>query len=404
MTRVDCAIPIALSFSLPTCPVVSSRKLWLPLGGLLWLLLSAGAALAEVGVGPRSILVGQSAAFSGPSGELGREFREGAHEVFDQVNAQGGIHGRQIVMVYRDDRYEPVLAQRNTERFIRHDKVFALFGYVGTPTVQASLPLIDRYRVPLIAPLTGAQLVRQPRNPLVFNIRASYHQEIEATVRYLLRYGRRSIAVVYQNDAFGRDGLAGAQKALAARRLRPVVLATVERNSTDTREAARRVALARPDAVLMVSSYGTVASFIPNLRQQGNQALVMNVSFVGSNALGRALPAAHRHGVGVSQVVPFPWNPRVPVVRDYQNTIRRNRSGARYGFSSLEGYIAATMLVRALEAAGPALTRQRFITTLDTMGPVDLGGYRVGFSPAKRQGSDFVELTFMVGRDGAFIH
>ena len=399
-----CGLSPARSSLSPRRPLVSSRKLWLPLGGLLWVLLSSGGGRAEVGVGPRSILVGQSAAFSGPSGELGREFREGAHEVFDQVNAQGGIHGRQIVMVYRDDRYEPALARRNTERLIRHDKVFALFGYVGTPTVQASLPLIDRYRVPLIAPLTGAQLVRQPRNSLVFNIRASYHQEIEATVRYLLRYGRRSIAVVYQNDAFGRDGLAGAQKALAARRLRPVVLATVERNSTDTREAARRVALARPDAVLMVSSYGTVASFIPNLRQQGNQALVMNVSFVGSNALARSLPAAHRHGVGVSQVVPFPWNPRVPVVRDYQNTIRRNRSGARYGFSSLEGYIAATMLVRALEAAGPALTRQRFITTLDAMGSVDLGGYRVVFSPEKRQGSDFVQLTFMVGRDGAFIH
>jgi branched-chain amino acid transport system substrate-binding protein len=359
---------------------------------------------AEVGVGPRSILLGQSAAFSGPSGKLGREFRQGAHQVFDQVNAQGGVHGRQIVMVYRDDRYEPVLAQRNTERFILNNKVFALFGYVGTPTVQASLPLIERYQVPLIAPLTGAQLIRQSKTPLVFNIRASYHQEIEAIVSYLVRFGRRSIAVVYQNDAYGRDGLAGAQKALASRRLRPAAVATVERNSTDTSEAARRIALARPDAVIIVSSYGTVASFIPNLRRHDNQSLVMNVSFVGSNALAQALPASNRHGVGISQVVPFPWNPRVPVVRDYQNTISRNRRGASYGFSSLEGYIAATMLVRALEAAGPELTRQHFIKTLESMDSVDLGGFRLGFSPSQRQGSNFVELTFMVGRDGAFIH
>jgi ABC-type branched-subunit amino acid transport system substrate-binding protein len=320
------------------------------------------------------------------------------------VNAQGGVHGRQIVMVYRDDRYEPELAKRNTERFILSDKVFGLFGYVGTATVKASLPLINRYRVPLVAPLTGAQLIRKPIKPLVFNIRASYHQEIEATVRYLLRYGRRSIAVVYQNDAFGRDGLEGARKALAARRLQPVVAVTVERNSTDTSEAARRVALARPDAVLMVSSYGTVASFIPNLRRQGNQAQVMNVSFVGSNALAQALPPEYRHGVGVSQVVPFPWNPRVPVVRDYQNTIRRNRSDARYGFSSLEGYISATMLVRALKAAGPNLTRERFLSTMETMGTVDLGGFPLRFSPQNHHGSDFVELTFLVGRDGAFIH
>ena len=359
---------------------------------------------AEVGVGPRSILIGQSAAFSGPAGQLGSEFREGAHQVFDQVNAQGGVHGRQIVMVYRDDRYEPELAKRNTERFIRSDKVFGLFGYVGTATVKASLPLINQYRVPLVAPLTGAQLIRQPVKPLVFNIRASYHQEIEATVRYLLRYGRRSIAVVYQNDAFGRDGLEGARKALAVRRLQPVVAVTVERNSADTFESARRVALARPDAVLMVSSYGTVASFITNLRRQGNKAQVMNVSFVGSNALAQALPPEYRHGVGVSQVVPFPWNPRVPVVRDYQNTIRRNRSDAPYGFSSLEGYISATMLVRALQAAGPKLTRERFLTAMETMGPVDLGGFPLRFSAKQHQGSDFVELTFLVGRDGAFIH
>ncbi len=364
----------------------------------------ANPAQAEVGVGPRSILIGQSAAFSGPSGELGREFRAGAHEVFDQVNAQGGIHGRQIVMVYRDDRYEPALARRNTERFIDRDKVFALFGYVGTPTVQAALPLIERAKVPLIAPLTGAQLLRQPRNPLIFNLRASYHQEIEAIVRYLLRYGRRSIAVVYQNDAYGRDGQLGARKALASRGLKPVIELTVQRNSANTTEVARRVALARPDAVLMISSYGTISHFIPNLRSQGSQAQVMSVSFVGSNALARALPAQHRHGVGISQVVPFPWNSRVPVVRDYQNTIRRNRSGTPYGFSSLEGYIAATLLVRALQAAGPDLTRAGLIRTMEAMGPVDLGGYRVAFSPQRRQASDFVELTFMVGRDGAFIH
>jgi ABC-type branched-subunit amino acid transport system substrate-binding protein len=387
---------VLLPSGMSAAPLLGIALAGSTLGGL--------AVRAEVGVGPRSILIGQSAAFSGPSAELGREYRAGAHEVFDQVNAQGGIHGRQIVMVYRDDRYEPALARRNTERFIQRDKVFALFGYVGTPTVQAALPLIEQAKVPLIAPLTGAQLLRQPPNPLIFNIRASYHQEIEAMVRYLLRYGKRSIAVVYQNDAFGRDGLQGARKTLASRGLRPVLETTVERNSANTREAARKVALARPDAVLIVSSYGTTASFITNLRQQGSDAQVMTVSFVGSNALARSLPPEHRHGVGISQVVPFPWNPRVPVVRDYQNTIRRNSSDSRYGFSSLEGYIAATLLVRALQAAGPDLTRAGLIRSFEAMGPVDLGGYRASFSPQRRQGSDFVELTFMVGRDGAFIH
>ena len=287
---------------------------------------------------------------------------------------------------------------------IQIDKVFALFGYVGTPTVKAAMPLIEQAKIPLIAPLTGAQLIRSPRNPLVFNIRSSYHQEIESIVRYLLRYRRRNIAIVYQNDAYGKDGLMGLRKALAARGLRPVTETTVERNSTRTKEAAHRVALARPDAVLIISSYGTVASFITHLRQQGSQAQVMNVSFVGSNALAKALPAQYRHGVGISQVVPFPWNPRVPVVRDYQNTIRRNSSDADYGFSSLEGYIAGSMLVRALKATGGDLTRERFLATLNSLGPVDLGGYKVLLKPQHNQGSDFVELTFLVGRQGAFIH
>lgn len=223
-------------------------------------------------------------------------------------------------------------------------------------------------------------------------------------MRHLLRYGKGAIAVVYQNDAYGRDGLQGARKALASRGLRPLFEIPVERNSRDTREVARRVALALPDAVLIVSTYGTTSSFIPNLRKQGSDAQVMTVSAVGSDALIRSLLPEHRHGVGISQVVPFPWNPRVPVVRDYQNAIRRNRSEIRYGFSSLEGYIAATLFVRALRAAGPDLTRAGLIRSFEAMGSVNLGGYRVSFSPQRRQGSDFVELTFSMGRDGAFIH
>jgi len=366
--------------------------------------LAAPALAAEPGIGPRSILIGQSAAFSGPSGALGREYREGAHQVFDQVNAQGGIHGRQVVMVYRDDRYEPALAAANTSRFLQKDKVFALFGYVGTPTVQASLPQIERQQVPLIAPLTGAQLTRNPFNRLIFNVRASYHQEIEASIHYLQRFGRRGIAIVYQNDAYGRDGLQGALLSLRRHGLTPLTLVSVERTSSDTDEAARRVALSRPDAVLVVSTYGTVASFITNLRRHHCDAQVMNVSFVGSNALADALPPPLRHGVGISQVVPFSWNPRVPVVRDYQNTIRRNRSSVSYGFSSLEGYLAARLLVMALVKAGPEPTRERLIRALETMGKVDLGGFRVNFSPSRRSGSDFVELSFLVGQGGAFIH
>jgi len=264
------------------------------------------AKAGEIGITPRSILLGQSAAFSGPSGELGREYRQGAHLVFDHVNAQGGIHGRQVVMVYRDDQYNPELTLSNTKKFIDKDRVFALFGYLGTPTVKAALPLIDQKTIPLVAPLTGAQIIRSPMKKNVFNIRASYHQEIKAIVSYLMRYGRQSIAIAYQNDAFGRDGLQGLKKALAKHQLKTVAETTVERNSSDTGAAARKVALARPDAVLVVSSYGTVSRFISQLRSNGSNAQVLTLSFVGSNALARSLPKEYRHGIGISKVVPFP--------------------------------------------------------------------------------------------------
>lgn len=362
------------------------------------------ATAGEIGITPRSILLGQSAAFSGPSGELGREYRQGAHLVFDHVNAQGGIHGRQVVMVYRDDQYNPELTLSNTQKFIDKDKVFALFGYLGTPTVKAALPLIDQKTIPLIAPLTGAQIIRSPMKKNVFNIRASYHQEIKAIVSYLMRYGRQSIAIAYQNDAFGRDGLQGLKKALAKHQLKTVAETTVERNSSDTGAAARKVALARPDAVLVVSSYGTVASFISQLRSNGSNAQVLTLSFVGSNALARSLPKEHRHGIGISQVVPFPWDRRTPVVRDYQNKISKLNPDISYSFVGLEGYIAASMLVQALQKAGPDLTRQRFMTAIESLGKVDLGGYEVEFGPKQRNGSDVVHLTFLVGRSGSFIN
>lgn len=362
------------------------------------------ATAGEIGITPRSILLGQSAAFSGPSGELGREYRQGAHLVFDHVNAQGGIHGRQVVMVYRDDQYNPELTLSNTQKFIDKDKVFALFGYLGTPTVKAALPLIDQKTIPLIAPLTGAQIIRSPMKKNVFNIRASYHQEIKAIVSYLMRYGRQSIAIAYQNDAFGRDGLQGLKKALAKHQLKTVAETTVERNSSETGAAARKVALARPDAVLVVSSYGTVSSFISQLRSNGSNAQVLTLSFVGSNALARSLPKEHRHGIGISQVVPFPWDRRTPVVRDYQNKISKLNPDISYSFVGLEGYIAASMLVQALQKAGPDLTRQRFMTAIESLGKVDLGGYEVEFGPKQRNGSDVVHLTFLVGRSGSFIN
>jgi len=362
-----------------------------PVGTGLALALTLGLpALAST-----ELVLGQSAPLSGPSAMLGSEYREGALAYFAEMNRQGGVHGKRLRLLSLDDRYEPPLTLRNTKQLIERDKVFALFGYVGTPTVKAVLPLIEKQKIPLIAPLTGAQLLRQPHRPMVFNLRTSYHMEIDRMVDYLVRSGRHRVAVVYQNDAFGQDGLRGALKALRRHGLKPVASASVERNSSQTSGAARMVQKANANAVLVVTAYPSSASFSRQMRQSGSTAQLMNVSFVGTSALRSSLQSHEASGIGVAQVVPFPWNERVPVVKEYQKLMRRQQTKPHFGFSSLEGFLAAKMTVEGLRRAGPEPTRQRFVTALETMRDVDLGGYRVQLGPQDHNGSSFVELTFL---------
>lgn len=371
----------------------------LPVCFVLW----HGAAYAEIGVTETTIRLGQSAALSGPSGDLGRAFTRGARSYFEVVNRQGGVHGRRIVLVQKDDQYEPEQALDNTTQLIEEEKVFTLFGYIGTPTTKAILPLIDQYRIPLVAPFTGARILREPFHQMIFNIRASYHQEIEAIVRYLLRYDREDIAVVYQDDAYGRDGLKGVRLSLAKRELTTVAEAEVQRNSADVGDAAHQVAMTRPDAVIVISAYGTTASVVRALRAEGSEAQVMSVSFVGSSALSRALGPLG-HGIGISQVVPFPWDAKLPLVRRYQKTMAAAQGSQDYNFVSLEGFIGAMVTVRALRKAGPDLDREAFREALESFEHEDFGGFLVNFSPEDHNGSDFTQLTFILGEGGSFIH
>ena len=361
---------------------------------------------AEVGILPRSILLGQSAAFSGPSGELGREFRKGAHEYIQQVNAHGGVYGREIVVIYRDDQYEPARTLANTKQLVEQEGVFALFGYVGTPTFQAALPIIEANKVPVIATVSGAQALRKPNKASVFNIRASYHDELSTIVQYLKHYGKKEIALIYQNDSFGKDGKLGLEKALKREGLRPpVVSLPIQRKALlhVIQKVAQSTADAKPDAVITISAYNNVANVVEALRRKKCDAQIFTISFVGSQALAKRL-GKNGHGVGISQVVPFPWDARMPLVKEYQNVITKNRSNTQYGFSSLEGFLAAKVLVEALKDSGPEPTRKKFVAALERMQGRSFGGYRISFSPENRNGSKYVELTFITGGKGAFIH
>lgn len=356
---------------------------------------------AEVGVTDRSILLGQSAALSGPAQELGIEMRLGAQLYFDWVNAQGGVNGRRIELKSYDDGYEPERTVANTKKLIDQDKVFALFGYVGTPTSNAALPLFSDARVPFLGAFTGAESLRAPFNRMVFNVRASYFDETENIVEQFSSLGVKNIAVYYQNDAYGKAGLAGVERALAKRGMKISATATVERNSTEVAAAVKAIHAASPDMVVMISAYKSCAAFIKAMKQAGSAAQYYNVSFVGSRPLAKEL-GVDGYGVGISQVVPFPWASTIPVVRDYQKLLKTH-TDRDVSFTSLEGFIAAKVLVEGIRRAGADLTRDKLIGALESMSNFDLGGFVVSFSPQNRNGSRFVELT-MIGRDGTFKH
>ncbi len=341
-----------------------------------------------------TILLGQSLPLKGPSAQLGREYRTGALAWFDEVNRQGGIHGRRITLTSLDDQYEPQQTVANTKTLLKMPALMALFGYVGTPTTKSILPLIEHERIPLIAPLSGASLLRDSKLRMVFNVRASYRMEIEQIVESLVRDARQKIAVVYQNDAFGRDGLEAAEAALKRHNLKPAVITTVERNSADITEAYRAVRAADPNGLIIVSAYVCSAALSKRLLRDNHRIQIMNVSFVGSRALEDSLPSGQANGIGVSQVVPFPWNRWIPVVAKYQKLMRINNPDARFSFTSLEGFIAAHLMSEALERSGPNPTRERIIKSLNSIQMLDLGGITLNLTQTDNQASDYVELTF----------
>ncbi|MDQ3195674.1 MAG: ABC transporter substrate-binding protein [Burkholderiales bacterium] len=359
-------------------------------------------AAADVGVTDQTIIIGQSAAFSGPAAELGNEMKKGAQAYFDLVNSDGGVLGRKIELVSLDDGYEPARAAENTKKLINDQQVFALFGYVGTPTSNAALPIFTEAKVPFFGAYTGAASLREPLNRYVFNVRASYYDETEKIVEQLVSTGIKNIAVFYQDDAYGKAGLAGVEKAMKKRDLPISALGTVERNTINVGKAVQAISSVKPDAVIMISAYKSCGEYIRQAKKTGSTAQFFNVSFVGSNALAADLGPAGS-GVAISQVVPFPWSPSIAVVKEYQKTMTQFAPKSTYSFGSLEGFIAARVFVEGLRRTGRDLTREKFIAALEKTNDLDLGGFHVSFSPGKHDATKYVDLT-IIGKNGSFLH
>lgn len=359
-------------------------------GSLCWA--GTGAVAAENGVAPNSIKIGMANATSGPAAGLGLQLRAGAKAYLDKVNAAGGVNGRAVTLVSVDDGYDPEQSAAATRTLIETDKVFALFGYVGTPTSTAAVPIAAKAGVPYLFPFSGAEFLRNPVVPVVFNLRASYFDETEALVAHLTaEAGAKRIALFIQDDEFGEAGKAGVQRALARRQMSVASEARFSRNTIDVEAGLARIKSQAPDAVIFIGTYRPLAVLVKKARAAGVKARFLTVSFVGTSEFIKHAGDAG-DGVVISQVMPSPDDGADALVRQYHADVLP--PARNYG--SLEGYADAMVLVEALRRCGPAPTRAGLLRSLEQL-RMRAGDIPVSFSAQRHQGMDRVYLTQVKG-------
>ncbi len=376
------------------------------------------------GVTAREVRIGMSAAFKGTAAGLGTEFYRGAQAYYDEVNARGGLFGRMLTVVGLDDNYEPLPCVKNTIQLLEKNSVFFLSNYVGTPTLTRALPVIKRYadqQVVLVGNFTGAQPQREaPYVEHVFNVRASYRQEMAALVDRFWQLGARNLGVYSQADAYGRSGTDGVARALAARGGRMVAETTYQRGTKfedDVTPAVSALRRAGVDAVLCTGAYQGCGAFVRTARDLGWTVPISNVSFVGSDAMlrlllqhGKTTGRDYTRALVNSQVVPSYDDVALPGVVEYRALMERHNPALppalrddkyipqRHSFISLEGYVNARVVVEAVRRAGPNPTRGGLRQALESLKNFDLGiGAALTFGPERHQGLDSVYFTRVDG-------
>ena len=352
------------------------------------------------GVSDSRVLFGQSAAFSGPAQELGTNMRLGIQSAFHEVNMSGGVHGRMLDLVSLDDAYEPEAAVTNTLQLIEEEGIFALIGEVGTPTSRSATPVAADAGIPFIAPFTGAEFLRDDDWENIVNLRASYYQETEEMVSRLTQdLGIERIGVLYQDDSYGRAGYRGVRLALDRRDMTPVSIGLYPRNTTAVKAALLDLNQGAPEAVIMIGAYEPVAALVSLARHTGVDPIFMTVSFVGSNALAKELGPSGE-GVYVTQVVPFPNDISLPIVREYKSALSAYDPNAVAGFVSFEGYLAGRLAIEGLKRCGREVDRACFLDILNSADYIDIDGFMLRYGD-DNQGSDEVFLT-VIGSDGDY--
>jgi ABC-type branched-subunit amino acid transport system substrate-binding protein len=350
------------------------------------------------------ITIAQVAPLSGVLASTGRQMVLGGQIYFDHINSRGGINGQKVKVLVADDAYKVDETVKLTKEMLAKPEVVALFGFAGTANVGKLLSdkVLEEGGAPLVAPYTGGEPLRSPYNPWIFHVRAGYADEAEHMVQQLTTLGMKRIAVMYQDDGFGKAGLAGVEAAMTKRNLKLVTTAGYERNTDNVDEAVKKIKAADPQAIIMISINKPTAAFIKQYRESGGGAQLLNISVVDPAELVKLAGLKNAHGLGISQVVPYPYMANLPAIREYQDLLRKYAPNEPVNYTSFEEFLGAKVLVEALRRAGPNPTRQKVMKSLESLSNFDLGGITVSFAPDNRVGSHYVEVT-VIGSTGKLL-
>jgi len=376
-------------------------------------LIMAGCSKTEKietpGVTDTQILIGVSCALGGNASFLGTQYSHGAEAFINDLNNKGGIHGRIVKLIVYDDQYDPAKCVANTQKLIGEDRVFMLFNYVGTPTSVKIIDIVNKAEVPTFGFFSGAEALRTPFRPYMFHVRDSYYGEAEGAISYFVdRLGLKNIAVMYQEDAFGQAVLEGVQYALKRRNMETVATATFPRGTTNVENSLKVIKGSGADAVVIVGTYTPLAKFVSLSHKARFTPYFHTVSFVGSEAYGKELVEVYKVApaqydkIIVTQVVPSPFDDSFPTVRHYRELIAKHFSPDQPNYVALEGFVNALVLSRVLEACGRELTREKFITALESIHNMDIGiGMPVTYGTLDHRGLEGTYYSKLT-KDGTF--
>jgi ABC-type branched-subunit amino acid transport system substrate-binding protein len=354
--------------------------------------------------GAAEIVIGQIAPLSGVLATTGAQMVLGGRIAFDAVNDQGGVHGARIRTIVLDDGYKVDETVRLTRQLVARPEVVALFGFAGTSNIGKLLEerVMANAGIALVAPYSGGEPLRSPFNPWIFHVRAGYAAEAEHMVKQLNTLGIDRVALLYQDDGFGRSGQAGVEAALSRRGQKVVASATYDRVTGNVDTAVQQILAAKAQAVIMIAVNKPAAAFVRKYREAGGGGQLFNISVVDPAELVKLGGLQNVRGLGISQVVPYPYQGALPVVREFHEALKKYAPGQAVNYTNFEEYIGAKVLVEGLRRAGPQPTRAKVMAALESMHGYDLGGITVSYGPKERVGSRYVEVT-VIGSDGKLL-